>query len=149
MSTMGFQPYDGIFPIIQLPETNSAFAAGDCLYSSGGKLVVSDTYAHIQYVALDKYSGTADTMHPVIEIIPNQRWVAQATGATLETHKGFGGPIVYTTGSQTVTTSTANVSHEEFIVDQLHPNDGPLATGGRVIGHFNVLSSGIIYQAVT
>ena len=150
MSTMGFQPYDGTFPIIQLPEQGAAFAAGDCLYLSGGYLIVSDTYAHIQFVALDKYAAVTGTMHPVIEIMPSQRWVAQASATTAETNKGYGGPIVYTTGSQAVTPETSNTSHEEFIVDQLHPNDGATTgAGGRVIGHFNVLSSGLVYQAVT
>lgn len=151
MATMGVQYCDGPYCVTALPTTGSDnFVAGDLVYLSGGYLTVSTAYNQIMAVALGDDSAVAGTLIPVLIINPLTRFRVAASATTTQTNCGIGGPMTYTSGSVAVTPETSHTSHEEFIVEQLDPRDGATTgVGGRVIGRFNIMSSGLSYVAVT
>ncbi len=151
MATMGVEYVDGPYCVTALPTTGSDnFVKGDLVYLSSGKLTVSDAYNHIMAVALGDDSAVANTLIPVLIILPGTRFRLQASATTAQTNCGIGGPLTYTSGSVSVTPETSATSHEEFIVEQLDPRDGATTgAGGRVIGRFNLMSAGLAYNAVT
>ena len=148
MSTMGFVPYSGNFPVIALPENGSTFVAGDLCYFASGYVGVATSYATIGFVALQAATGVSGTLLPFIPILPEQRWLAQASATTTLTNQGIYGPLTYTSGSMSVTPETSDTSNKEFMIEQLDPRDGAYTgAGGRVIGRFNTTVEREVYRS--
>ena len=133
---MGFQLVEGDPSVVYVKEhaTHGSFEAGDPVkIATTGKLQIASSSDAVFGIAQAKYTGTENTLVPVIVLTPQQVWSIETDAATTPaiTHLGIAYDLTISAGA-TVLNLAGGEQTEAYVVMELDTRDTP-AAGTRVL----------------